>query len=623
MGAACSAYAGQFPVIEQFNKLVNDLQEARIDLLKESLSGLQKSAKTFFDAYTLLTSSMSTDGAASEIGERGFPGVTESFQALDRFPKCDLRHRTQPAKQTFRDDFNKMCLVLTNALSGLERALRRLLKDKSIRAFAHIGIEVGCFIESFKVKPKKVPPFYSLQLIPIYAIRERLRAASERFVSVVSGHGTGKSYSIPLFLATQASDEASFHPFIIVIEHDQVLISGLKNFYWTTAMENVEVITAVDVLIPMLKKKQLNVIIVILTPLEMLDLIKKLPDPLVLFKASRFILDDMHRRSVETDLLVEQLVKNFLRRELPFFPGQFTCLSATPDPMLQQYLQHVETIKVDSAGTFVGEAKNVIGASTEEMVRSLVIMETQTILTDWGNEDSAISPGAMIVFLPNAVVCRRFGAKIRSLYNHKRFQTRHGLISLLTELRSNDTSKAFYTRVAQEIQAIKVERDPDLKGHAEPFFIVPIVVTRFFTESALHILRDSVPGTINDVLIRIVVTTGDGPSISIPDLKAVLDTGLHDVLYYDCQKCYEYVKEEPIPEDRSLFPERTIDVIGGVALSACTRSIGDSGRAIGLSCARPVCTAMHMCRQVKSIVRMHTCRKGICRSPQTNVSHFM
>jgi hypothetical protein len=155
----------------------------------------------------------------------------------------------------------------------------------------------------------------------------------------------------------------------------------------------------------------------------------------------------------------------------------------------------------------------------------------------------------VIVFLPNAVVCRRFGDKIRSLYNHKPLQTHHGLISLLSELRYNDTSKAFYTRVRQEIDAIKVEREPDLKRHKDPFFIVPIVVNRFFTESALRILRDSVPETITDLLIRIVVTTGDGPSLSIPDLKAVLDTGLHDVLYFDWQKCDEYVNEEPIPED--------------------------------------------------------------------------
>jgi hypothetical protein len=62
-----------------------------------------------------------------------------------------------------------------------------------------------------------------------------------------------------------------------------------------------------------------------------------------------------------------------------------------------------------------------------------------------------------------------------------------------------------------------------------PLFFVPIVFTKYFTESGLTGLTSQIPDYLAYELDRIIVTTGDGPSIFVFDVTTVVDSGIHEV----------------------------------------------------------------------------------------------
>jgi HrpA-like RNA helicase len=278
--------------------------------------------------------------------------------------------------------------------------------------------------------------------------------------------------------------------------------------------------------------------IAILNPLAVLRLIKSIPDTSIFFKKARFILDDMHRRSLAVDLLVEQLKMLSLRSDDS--AGQLILMSATPDRNLLHYLGRVEEIAKGDDPIFKVTHRVVEAADELQITHGLVEQEVNAVLTDWGNKVADMPPGTMVVYLPSEARCRRFAERLLNRWDRCRITTQRPIVPLFSPVRHNGTAKGLFARATQEIEIKKVERDADFAKKEPPIFFLPIVFTRQFTETGLTMLTAQMPADVGGELVRIVITTGETPSVFIPDVTVVIDCGLHEVEYCDlatvCQR---------------------------------------------------------------------------------------
>jgi HrpA-like RNA helicase len=269
-----------------------------------------------------------------------------------------------------------------------------------------------------------------------------------------------------------------------------------------------------------------------------------------MFTASRFIVDDMHRRSLETDLVIERLISG-VRQVKKEVPAHFVFMSATPDSNLVSYLSHAQVIEDKTPAPFKVVRELVLRDTVFDVTRLEAIKQTQRILKAWEAmiPDFPAAPGAIAVFLSGNVMCQKFVHKIRSLFDHIPLAGKRVIFPLFTDVRHNDEQEQFYGRLTQELTLLKAEREGDINKFGNPpLFFVPIFLTKHATASALQIITEKIPPTIKDLIVRIIITTGDSPTLAIPDLTVVIDTGIHEVQYYDLTRGIDYVQEEPIPE---------------------------------------------------------------------------
>jgi hypothetical protein len=223
-------------------------------------------------------------------------------------------------------------------------------------------------------------------------------------------------------------------------------------------------------------------------------------------------------------------------------------MSATPDSSLMRYVRRPQLITKDTPPLFEVNRRIIACPTAFEIGRLRVLEHARKMLNEWaGLLDGLPDPGAMLVFLPGPSVCHKFCQKIRSSFDHIPLHGERAIFPLFTDIRPDDTSAKFYRRVTRELTLLKIERQGDInKFELPPLFFIPIFLTRHAEASALDVITENVPATITDIVIRIFITTGDLPTLAIPDLKVVIDTGLHEVQYYDCNRGLNYVREEPI-----------------------------------------------------------------------------
>jgi hypothetical protein len=555
MGAGLSNEVEACSPVVAYQTLMAAIQRKGLAVPSAELQELIDAADSFFTIYSRLVAGgrFAKGDLLQGFGKDGVTSVNKSLNALLRFFVPCPWVPSAAAKVTFIADVTFTFAILANALRGFTQVFIQLQRATKPAIYCQFSIEIRCFGKSFSIEERDSDPPYRLRLLPIYRLKIALQQAQKKFVFLVAGHNAGKSHTVPLFLAIQGYGESRVRPFIFLVEHDQVLIGGLERFLTEVGSEDVVVVTTVAHAFTAVSGKALPrmVTIIILTPFACLELLKKLDNEKLgrMFTASRFIMDDMHRHSLETDLIMERLTTG-VHATGTDVPAHFVYMSATPDPNLATYLSSAQLIQDTTPAPFTITKEFVLRDTIFEVTRVEAVKQTQRVLKSWEamKEDFAAAPGAIAVFLSSDAICRKFVQKIRSLFDHTPLEGKRGIFPLFTDVRHNDDPKQFYGRLSQELALLKAEREGDIKRFREsPIFFVPIFLTKHAKASALQIIVERIPATIANFIVRIVVTTGDLPTLAIPDLTVVIDTGIHEVQYYDLSRGIDYVQEEPFP----------------------------------------------------------------------------
>ena len=181
------------------------------------------------------------------------------------------------------------------------------------------------------------------QIYSVYQMHDNFLFTQSSFVNFKSSTGSGKTRCAPFFFAIKAHQDKLKRPFFILTQPSRsIIMEKMKDF--KNIMRNTVIL--VDNHFEMItyyskfqtnKKSIKKPIIGLFSPHSLLTLINKAEKKKIdIFPITRFCLDEIHERSVDTDVLIATLSErmNQMMKNNSNFPLQLLMMSATPDPRI-------------------------------------------------------------------------------------------------------------------------------------------------------------------------------------------------------------------------------------------------------------------------------------------------
>jgi hypothetical protein len=546
MGAAPS-YPNGDRAIADYTNVLNHFTTSRLVFDDYTLpEQIRTQTESFLQLY-----SRCVDGGKIEPEQEEYARfaakVTDLYLGLDQYLQRGVRTSPADTVAAFTRDFSTVSCSLLTCLKGANSALSALLSSILPAFYARCCIEIGLFTNSLSITRTRSAPFYSLRLIPVYGLYDRVMRCDRRFGNVVAPHNFGKTYSIPLMVMSRMCEEKLVRPFLIVVQRDGLLIPRLKEFYASASADSIQIAGTVGEFVKWVKGKPRDLCVGVFTTVQTLEMLSLIEDKSQLFTRCRFILDDMHKRSLETDVLISQLQRDVLKfcpRER--IPGHVYLMSATPDDQLIRYIggSNVDQIETPFRPVYRVDVRRIAAPNATSVTRKQALVEAINILKGWGAERPEIAPGSMIIFLPGESICARVAEKLRSQFDAKPITTARPVVSVCVALDQRDTAASYFKKVTDKIEELKTER----AYTTPPLFFVVIVVTRHFKEASLEIVTSDLPGTLGGSLVRVVIVQEEGPALRVPGVAAVIDSGLQELEFFDAESGSAEVRECFIPE---------------------------------------------------------------------------
>ena len=536
----------RLPVVDAYTELITAMRTHKIGTVMNPLMDLQQSGEKFLGLYdrSIRGSKMLPDDF-KEL----FDHLEVCFKALKDFcvPRLSV-----PQKEAFLRDLREMSGVLSAVLTVMSGIIQKFLGRPAAVLSEEFAIASKCCSGAVQVKQLPEHPFYELKIIPVISLIPALLSTQTSNISIVSPHNTGKTHTIPLILAMKMCSELLKRPFLIICESSAVMLKSLAEFIEDIEAEDgIRLAPTVDSVLDELNKEQLQPVIAVLSQYEALSLLSKCKNLTQLLSKALFVIDDMHVRSVETDLLLGLVAKAGVSARLHTSTDasmgvQITLMSTTPDQSFVRYLRNVQELTVDPKRQFHVEVQRISGTQ-EAITRELVLVEAKKQVLAWGAARPDIPVGSMLVFMPGEKISYRFVTGLRRSLERNRTITQRPVVPLYTDVVPNDTCRNFYARVRREIE-IKTEEKGEAFARSNPLFIVTIVLHKYFTPEMYEIVTRQLQPQLKQKVARVVVMTESNVSLHIPDITAVLDTGIHEVEYFDEKAGLLYVQEDPVPE---------------------------------------------------------------------------
>ena len=488
--------------------------------------------------------------------------LSSGFDCFSVFLDSDDVRTDRVMKERFVIDFRNVCEVLRCFMEYMNPMMETLLRFTKFYLESGLLTAVNCLASCVKIEKKTEAPYYTCKCVTTYKLVERLSATEKRYVNVIAAPASSNMTSIPLMMLMRGFKEENKFPLLFCILreswsvdevsqiiHDSVDWDGGLDFHVLTkaaelssTLEN-EDISAMD-----------SPIAVVFTRLEMLHFLSICKDTADLCTKSRFIFNDFDDRTVLTDVLFMLLNKMVVRNSAHgsvMIPAQLLFVSSTVDPAIKGNLsaRNYEEIRLLDERKFEVVMKNPKAKSSDDVMRKLIIQQIVDVLKNWGETRPATPIGSMLIFLPGDHLCWRLANKVGSMFQQRRGDMKRPIFCLSLKPGPNERPASFFAHIQQEIERIQTDRIDFAPGQ-KPIFLCVMVISRFSTERMIQIVSEPLPRYLLGKLARIVITSSDAKNLSIPDLTAVIDSGFHDVEYYDVNTGFSYVQEEPVPKSR-------------------------------------------------------------------------
>lgn len=515
--------------------------------LRDLLVDLESKASSLFKKYDALQSKSTMFGDQLELDEylQSIEHASAVFLKSIRYI-YDSRDSAsyEQIKNFFYVDFTKFLNQVIQFAMTLDDNVTMQMTKQNIGSLSQLPLEIAIFNFSFHVEELTNFPFYEISLCPAYALRPQIISQRKNTFNILGPHGSGKSFLIPLFFLLRLMKSSKSFQFIIVVKPETSQIRDLLTQYDMICNgddpdEKMYTITSSLPEILNIEENLLLPVIAILSPFDALRLFKEFSGRPLFLEKSTFIIDDLLTRTVEADILVQDISRTFINLPSGDKGGHLVFLSTISDRAYDNYLRITHNL------TVTPERKNFVLKETKckamNSITNKMLYEMREFFNRWLDELNTVV-GSVIVFAQNA---KRGRFIIKTLNKIYRKQNGLNVVPIQVSIRPKETINSFYDRVLAEVALIQAERGEKVNT----LCLLIFDLTDNITPEQMKIMKSKIPLPLMGRLSRVYVTTSKNESkLTIPDATVIFDSTVIELEYYDINKEVTTIKETLIPQ---------------------------------------------------------------------------
>lgn len=241
---------------------------------------------------------------------------------------------------------------------------RKLYKIEILNIFKAIEIYMKAMTETTNKKCREIEQKlfeisfiptenYETKILPIYLKHDDFLNTTDSICSLKSSTGSGKTRCAPFLFSILAYKSNLRQPFFIMTQPNRTIIQDKIDDFTNILGDSVTLINNDYYEFLKIYKiakediKQIKKPVVILfTPH---NLARMSASCVRIFNNSRFVLDEIHERSVETDVIVAKLAQKLVNSQIPL---NLLMMTATPDIRITNLFSKVKTFDLEDAQLF-------------------------------------------------------------------------------------------------------------------------------------------------------------------------------------------------------------------------------------------------------------------------------
>ena len=363
------------------------------------------------------------------------------------------------------------------------------------------------------------------QVYSVYQMHDDFLYNNDRFVNFKSSTGSGKTRCAPFFFSIRALLDRMQYPFFIMTQPGASIIQDKMSDFKAHLGDNVQLVSNVYEMIQLYKHKERvnKPVIGLFSPFNVLRILTAL-SPENVIPLTRFCLDEIHERSVYTDVLISILSSTMNSQQ--GFGLQLLMMSATPDPRVLHCFGEVKQLEMPDSQLFpiktikqeVEKRNSISEEASKQAFECLKKMST-------GEQEK----GHIIIFTSGNSRINEIERSLNKTYETLPDNSYH--IKMLKNIPLDENfDESLNNVVGSDNQSL---------------YVIPIKFAGFVSTQQKEIAKRVIKNHKNVIKI-IIATNAIESSITIDELSVVIDTGLFNQPSYNPNSGITALSEEPI-----------------------------------------------------------------------------
>ena len=191
-----------------------------------------------------------------------------------------------------------------------------------------------------------------------------------------------------------------------------------------------------------------HTVIAVLSPIESLQLfhdVEKFSEKAI------FIFDDVHQRSIETDVLYQDVLRGIDRLDSKQKAVKITFMSPVVDSRFLDHARYHEDYELNTEYEEPAKKKVKTYDSIEKIGKVGLIKEMRDFFNSW-IEDKKTPIGTVIAFVPKAKTGKKLIKNLYKIYNR---EDAMNVIPLRTKIRKGEKLEPFIARLNNDIEFLE------------------------------------------------------------------------------------------------------------------------------------------------------------------------
>ena len=279
-------------------KLFIELLNSIIPIINERMEYLNNKKKVFYDDFN--------------------NSIFKLDSFIDIFIKLFLIINSQMCSIEFinkvKNEIDNFCHFSNVFISNIKEILleiREPNKNENI-IDTRLGIETVMFNFSNSIEFNEEYQFISSKSAQIYTYYNKIININDNLVYLQSYYGTGKSLYLPIILLSRCLKEEMKIPFLLMTCPTENYTYSIFEYFNLILSKYVTIIKDTDKLIEIYNKYEESgkidkIVLGILTPNDLLYLMYNLSKNRHFYPNTRFLVDDVQKRTIYTDILISKI----------------------------------------------------------------------------------------------------------------------------------------------------------------------------------------------------------------------------------------------------------------------------------------------------------------------------